>query len=418
MDDRVRPDREEREPKLDLGRSSALLKRLRQSEALLAARPGMYFTGYERIGGNPVFIDRAEGARLRDVDGNIYTDYLLGFGSVVLGHGHPEVNRAVVAALGRGVNPTLLDVAHLDLAERIVGLVPSADLVTFLKTGSDAVDAAVRLARAVTGRSHVLHYGHHGWHDWCSASPGVPDAARSLLHRFAYNDLAGACALFDAHPGEIACVVMMPYELEPPQPGYLQAMKQLTHRNGALFILDEVRSGFRIGLGGAQGAFGVAPDISAFGKAMANGHAISALAGRREIMTRILELGLTVTYFRSPDAMAASLATLSILEREDVPARLKRLGRRLMDGLDQAALKARVPARSVGLEATPFLRFGHGREAERDRALRLFCNGMLARGHLMTPAHHWFLCAAMTEDDIDRTVRAAERTLADVAASI
>ncbi|KGF69201.1 glutamate-1-semialdehyde aminotransferase [Hoeflea sp. BAL378] len=225
-------------------------------------------------------------------------------------------------------------------------------------------------------------------------------------------------ALFDAHPGEIACVVMMPYELEPPQPGYLTAMKQLTHQNRALFILDEVRSGFRIGLGGAQGAFGVAPDISAFGKAMANGHAISALAGRREIMARILELGLTVTYFRSPDAMAASLATIGILEREDVPARLKRLGRRLMDGLDQAALKARVPARSVGLEATPFLRFEHEREAERDRALRLFCNGMLARGHLMTPAHHWFLCAAMTEDDIDRTVRAAERTLADIAAAI
>ena len=418
MDHKVGPDQEALAPQLDVSRSKALLQRLQRSEALLSARPGMYFTGYERIGGNPVFIDRAEGAKLRDVDGNVYTDYLLGFGSVVLGHGHTEVNRAVVAALERGVNPTLLDVAHLDLAERIVGLVPSADLVSFLKTGSDAVDAAVRLARVVTGRSHVLHYGHHGWHDWCSASPGVPDASKSLLHRFAYNDIDSARALFDAHPGQIACVVMMPYELEPPRPGYLQAMKDLAHDNGALFILDEVRSGFRIGLAGAQGAFGVEPDISAFGKAMANGHAISALAGRRGIMARILDLGLTVTYFRSPDAMAASLATLEILEREDVPARLKRLGRRLMDGLDQAAHTAGVPARAIGLEATPFLRFDHEREAERDRALRLFCNGMLARGSLMTPAHHWFLCAAMTEDDIDRTVRAAERTFADIAAAI
>ncbi|OCW55878.1 hypothetical protein AWJ14_15380 [Hoeflea olei] len=391
---------------------------MRQSEALLAARPGMYFTGYERIGGNPVFIERAEGARLRDIDGNIYLDYLLGFGSVVLGHAEAEVNRAVTAALQRGVNPTLLDIAHLELAERIVDLIPAAELVTFLKTGSDAVDAAVRLARAVTGRAHVLHWGHHGWHDWCSPSPGVPEASRALLHRFAFNDLDGLRSMFDALPGAVACVVMMPYEIDPPQPGYLAAVRDMAHDHGALFVLDEIRSGFRISLKGAQDVFGVEPDIAAFGKAMANGHAISALAGRREIMARILELGLTVTYFRSPDAMAAALATLAILEREDVPGRLRRLGRRLMDGLDQAAHSAGVPARTVGFEATPFIRFDHERISDRERALRLFCNGMLARGHLMTPAHHWFLCAAMTEDDIDRTVRAAEATLRDIAGTI
>lgn len=392
-------------------RSSELLRRIRRSEALIDARPGLYFTGYERIGGYPVFIDRAKGANLKDVDGNIYTDYLLGFGSVVLGHADARVNAAVVAALERGVNPSLLDHSHLELAERMVELVPAADCVTFLKTGSDAVDASVRLARAVTGRQRVLHYGYHGWHDWCSASPGVPPAGKTLLHSLCYNAPEDAEALFAAHPGEIACVVMMPYEIEAPAPGYLQAMRAIAHRHGALFILDEVRSGFRIGLGGAQTHFGVTPDLTAFGKAMANGHAISALAGRREIMARILDLGLTVTYFRSPDAMAAAMATLETLEQNDVPARLALLGARLMAGLDEAAHETGTPARAVGLPATPFLRFEHAREADRDKAMRLFCNAMLSQGHLMTPAHHWFVCAAMCEADIDQTVQAARQAL-------
>lgn len=396
-------------------RSTTLLRRIRRSEALIDARPGLYFTGYERIGGYPVFIDRAKGAKLRDVDGNVYTDYLLGFGSVVLGHADARVNAAVAAALDRGVNPSLLDRSHLDLAERMVGLVPAADCVTFLKTGSDAVDAAVRLARAVTRRERVLHYGHHGWHDWCSASPGVPGASTGLLHSLSYNAPDEAEALFAAHPGEIACVVMMPYELEAPAPGYLPAMCDMAHRHGALFVLDEVRSGFRIGLGGAQAHFGVTPDLAAFGKAMANGHAISALAGRRVIMARILDLGLTVTYFRSPDAMAAALATLDTLEQDDVPARLAALGTRLMAGLDEAAHKTGVPALAVGLPATPFLRFGFAREADRDKAMRLFCNAMLSQGHLMTPAHHWFVCAAMSECDIDETVAAAHNAFAMLA---
>jgi glutamate-1-semialdehyde 2,1-aminomutase len=395
-------------------RSSALLKRIRKSEALIDARPGLYFTGYERIGGYPVFVERAKGAKLRDVDGNIYTDYLLGFGSVVLGHAHPEVNRAVIAALQRGVNPSLIDLAHLDLAERVVELVPAADCVTFLKTGSDAVDAAVRLARAVTGRARVINYGYHGWHDWCSTSSGVPEAAKALLQSFRYNDLAHAEALFAAYPEEIACIVMMPYEIDPPAPGYLNALKELAHRNGALFILDEVRSGFRIGLGGAQAHFNVSADLSAFGKAMANGHAISALAGRRAIMGKILQLGLTVTYFRSPDAMAAALATLKVLERDNVPERLARLGARLMSGLDEAAHQAGVPAHSIGLAATPFIEFEHEHKADRDRAMRLFCNAMLSRGHLMTPAHHWFICAQMSDADIDHTVRAAGEAFAFV----
>lgn len=393
-------------------RSTDLLARIRKSEALIDARPALYFSGYERVGGYPVFVERAKGAKLRDVDGNSYIDYLLGFGSVVLGHANFEVNRAVTAALERGVNPSFLDMDHIALAERMVALIDAADCVTFLKTGSDAVAAAVRLARAVTGRPHVVHFGHHGWHDWCSNSPGVQQSVKQLLTPFRFNDIDHLDALFEAHRDEIACVVMMPYELEAPSTGYLAAVQDLAHKNGALLVFDEVRSGFRIDLGGAQAAFGVRPDLSAFGKAMANGHAISALAGRRDVMSKILELGLTVTYYRSPDAISAALTTLQLLERDDVPAKLARLGARLMQGLDEAAHHAGVPARSIGLPATPFIRFEHTREPDREKAMRLFCNAMLGLGHLLTPAHHWFVCGAMTETDIDATVLASREAFA------
>lgn len=399
----------------DLSRSQALLARIRRCEALLEARPGMFFTGYDRVGGHPVFVDRAKGAYLWDVDGNRYIDYLLGFGSVVLGHAHPEVTAAAVAELERGVNPTLLGRAHVALAERLVALIPAAERVTFLRTGSDATDAAVRLARAVTGRRLALHWGQHGWHDWsASRADGVLDAVGACTLPLRYNDLEHARRLFAAHGDDVACVIVMPYEIDAPEAGFLQGLQALARHHGALFVLDEVRSGFRIALGGAQQYFGLEPDLSAFSKAMANGHAISALAGRAAIMGQILKLGLTVTFYRSPDVMAASLATLDVLERENGPARLAALGERLMRGLDAAAGQAGVPARMVGFPATPFLRFEHRHANVRDKAMRLFCNGMLRRGVLMTPAHHWFVCTGMTQADIDDTVAAAREVLSEL----
>lgn len=397
------------------GQSAALLARMQRTEALLAARPAMYFSGYEPLGGYPVFARRAKGAHVWDIDGNRYVDFLLGFGSVVLGHADPEVNAAVFEALENGVNPTLISPLQVDLAERIVRLVPAAEQVTFLRTGSDAIDAAVRLARAVTGRRHLLCCGHHGWHDWSSRSPGVLPEVAAATHALAFGNLAAAAGAANARAGDIAAIVAMPYDDEVPDPEWLRGLQSLARAHDALFILDEVRSGFRIALGGAQGLFGLEPDLTALSKAMANGHAISALAGRRAIMRHILKLGLTVTFYRSPEAIAAALATLTILERDAVPDTLARRGARLLDDLAAAVRLSGVPARPAGHPATPFLKFAF-EDADRDaRAMRIFCTTMLRQGILLTPAHHWFLCAATSDADIAQFGAAAKIALGRVA---
>lgn len=396
--------------------SRNLLQRLGKVDALAQARPGMFLTGYTRLGGYPAFVERAAGPYIWDVDGNRYLDYMLGYGSVVLGHADPVVTAAVSETLAKGTNPTLLSPVHVELAERIVDIIPCAELVTFLKTGSDAIGAAVRLARAITGRTHILQWGHHGWHDWfATLSPGVLQNTKARVHPFQYNNFEDAARLFDQFRGDVAAVVMMPYEIEAPQPGYLQALKQLAHDNGALFIFDEVRSGFRIALGGAQEHFNVVPDLAAFSKAIANGHAISVLAGRREYMQRILDLALTVTYYRLPGAMAAALATIGELEAAGAADRLAVLGTRLIDGLQAVAQQAGIPARVVGFPATPFIEFDYHDQPSREHAMRQFCNGMLGRGVLMMPAHHWFLCTSLSTVDIDETIDAAAAVFSGMA---
>ena len=396
--------------------SQMLLARARKVDALIDARPTLVFNGIERIGGYPLFVERASGAYVWDVDGNRYIDFILGYGSVILGHAHPAVMQAVDEENRRlGANPTLLSIRQVELAERVVSLSPMADSVTFLKTGSDATDAAIRLARAITGRKHVLRWGMNGWHDWCAPnSTGVLDAVSRYTLLLRYNDLDHARSLFSAHGDDVACAILMPYEIENPAPGFLEGLRELCHAHGALFILDEIRSGFRMSLGGAQAYFGIDADLVTYGKALGNGHAISALAGRSKYMKQILSLGLTVTYYRMPDAMAAGVATIDELRRSNAPRHLETIGRALMAGLDEAAIAEGVPARSVGLPWTPFINFSYPSEADCDRALRLFCNGMLCRGVLLTPVHHWFLCASMQMKDIDETIGAARDVFAEI----
>jgi glutamate-1-semialdehyde 2,1-aminomutase len=397
-------------------RSKEMLARARKVEALIDARPALFFGGVERIGGYPIFVDRASGPYLWDVDGNRYLDFVLGYGSVILGHAHPCVAQAVgEELLQRGGNPTLPSLKQVELAEKLVSLCPGVDLVTFLKTGSDATSAATRLARAVTGRKYILRWGMNGWHDWCSnASAGILEDIKAYTLSLRYNDLEYAESLFRVYGDNIACVILMPYELEAPRLGFLEGLRKLCSSYGALFILDEIRSGFRMSMGGAQAYFGIAADLVTYGKALANGYAISALAGRREYMKQILSIGLTVTYYRTPSAMAAGVATIEELGKSDGPQRLEKLGATLMTGLTQAAIRAGVPANSIGLPWTPFIKFGYSSEAHCERALRLFCNAMLSRGILLSPAHHWFVCTSMTDHDIATTIDAASDSFEEI----
>jgi len=383
-------------------KSKDLLTTAEKVEPVILARRGVLGGHAESPAEYPVFAERATGAFVHDIDGNRYMDFILGFGSVVLGHCNPDVDEAVIREIRMGISPSLLTRRQVELANLIIECIPGAEMVTFLRSGSDATSAAVRLARAVTGRQRVLRWGYQGWHDWCAPRPdGIPAETRALTARFEYNDLPGLEAAFRSSDGEVACVIMMPLEVDQPQQGYLHGVRDLCRHYGALFILDEVRSGFRLHLGGAQAHFSVRADLTVFSKAMANGYAISALAGPARLMRQINRISMSSVFFRSSDGMAAALATIQCLRDSDAISRLWRLGRRFQAGLQAAASDSGVPAVVVGLPPMPHLRFGYHLEQQNVCAMRKLCEEMLKRGVLLHPNHHWFVCSAMTDEDID-----------------
>ncbi len=292
------------------------------------------------LGASPLFLERGDGAHVWDVDGNRYVDYVLGLLPVVLGYGDEDVNEAIGDQLARGISFSLATEREAEVAERLVRLVPCAEMVRFGKNGSDATSAAIRLARAITGRDHVAVCGYHGWHDWyigaTSRDLGVPEAVRALTHRFAYNDPRSLETLFDAVPGGLAAVILEPAGLEEPAPGFLEALRRLTEVHGALLIFDEIITGFRLHMGGAGAHYGVAPDLACFGKAMGNGMPISAIVGPRRHMQVMEDIFFSGTFGGEALSLAAAAATLDKLERLDAPRRFAGLGARIKRAMQAA----------------------------------------------------------------------------------
>ena len=297
-------------------------------------------------------IARGEGCRVWDLDGNEFIEYGAGVRSVTLGHAYRPVLDAAAAAMELGANFCRPHEIELRAAEALLQAVPTAEMVKFAKNGSDATTAAVKLARAATGREKIAlcadqpFYSVDDWFIATTAMPaGIPRCVGELNLTFAYNDLPAVRRLFDAHPGDIACVFLEPEREAPPHLGYLQGLADLCRERGALLIFDETISGFRHALGGAQSVHGVTPDLSTFGKAMANGFAVSALAGKREHM----DLGglrhthrercflMSTTHGAETHALAAMIETLASIEREGAIPRLAAAGRRLRDGFNAVA---------------------------------------------------------------------------------
>ncbi|WP_158666139.1 aminotransferase class III-fold pyridoxal phosphate-dependent enzyme [Pseudomonas sp. SWI36] len=399
--------------------SDTLVKRAAKSEALIGERPSLFLTGYEPVKGAPKFVRSAFGSRIVDVDGNEFVDLIMGYGSVILGHAHPAVQEKVYASISNGANPTLLSEVHVELAEKIQSLVPNAEKVTFLKTGSDAVSAAVRLARAITRRKYVLQWGMHGWHDWCCIeSPGVLQDTKKYTIGFKYGDLDNLQNHFQCHPTDIACVVMMPYCEELPGLDYLEKIRGICTEFGALLIFDEVRSGFRSALGGAQQYFNVNADLVAFSKAMANGFPISALAGREIYMSHVLDLHLTITFYRDPIAMSAALETIKELERGETLRKLVDIGSSLRSHVGCVAEQCSIPVRLTGHEATPSIKFGFLDDDKNKRATRAFCSSMIGEGVLVHPLSHWFLSGSITNQDLSKVKRAISISMERVSSAL
>lgn len=287
----------------------------------------------------PKYLQRGSGGHVIDVDGNEYVDLNMAIGPVVLGYGNPAVDQAIRDQLEDGITFSLMHPLEVEVAELIAEIVPGAESVRFSKTGCDVTSAAVRVARAFTGRSNVLCCGYHGWHDWYIAvtdrNRGIPEEMRNLTFTFDYNDLDSVAGALD---DDTACVILEPAVFQAPAPGFLEELKQLCHARGALLIFDEMWTGFRLALGGAQERFGVTADLACFSKAVANGMPLSVLTGRRDVM-RLLEseVFFFTTFGGEALSLAAAKATLQQLQRHDVPAWLDRTGTRLRAGYNALA---------------------------------------------------------------------------------
>ncbi|MSO74228.1 MAG: aminotransferase class III-fold pyridoxal phosphate-dependent enzyme [Alphaproteobacteria bacterium] len=316
-------------------------------------------------GATPLVLERGAGARIWDSDGNDYVDYVMSLLAIVLGYRDAKVDAAIRAQLERGISFSLATELEASLAERLRALIPCAEMARFAKNGSDATSGAIRLARAHTGRDKIALSGYHGWHDWYIGTTarrlGVPEAVQALSVNFPYNDADALERLLVAEPKTYAAVIMEPAGIEAPAPGFLERVRALTERHGVVLVFDEIITGFRIALGGAQAHYNVVPDLACVGKAMGNGMPISAVVGRKPIMRLMEDVFFSGTFGGETLSLAAALATIDKLERDNGIARIQALGKRLRDalgamlvrrGLTQA-FKAAGPDWWPRLAATP-----------------------------------------------------------------
>lgn len=369
----------------------------------------------------PVFLERGRGCHVWDVDGNFYIDYPGALGPMVLGYGDPEVDAAAGERVLAGPTFSLGHRLEVEVAELLVEMVPSAEKVRFLKTGSEATTAAVRLARAATGREHVAMCGYHGWHDWCightTRNAGVPAVVRELTHLWTYNDLDSLRAVLTAHPGEVAAVIMEPVGAEMPTSGFLAGVRALADEHGALLIFDEVVTGFRLAAGGAQEHFGVLADLATFGKAMANGYPLAAVTGRAPLMEQIAStVFISSTFGGDTVALAAALATMRRIQRGGVIEHLWIQGARLMEGFNALASEYEVPARMIGLPPRRFVAFEGAAGTDANGVKGLLFQECLARGVLLGNAH--LISLAHDDAAVEATVQAFDGALAVVGRAV
>jgi len=428
----------------NLERSRALIQRACLSIPGGVNSPVRAFKG---VGGTPVFFESGKGAYLTDVDGNRYIDYVGSWGPMILGHACEPVLEAVTrratAGLGFGA-PTELEI---QMAEKVVGLVPGIDQVRMVNSGTEATMSAIRLARGFTGRSLIIKFDgcYHGHSDSLLVkagsglltlgipdSPGVPEATAQLTLNLPFNDSDALSQAFTDYAGQIACVIIEPVAGNmgciPPLPGFLESLREMTARDGAVLIFDEVMTGFRVALGGAQERYGVTPDLTTLGKIIGGGLPVGAFGGKANIMEHIAPNGPVYqagTLSGNPLAMAAGLAMLTEIEADGFYDRLEARTNRLVDGLTEAAAHHNVPVLANHVCGMFSLFFTSARSVDRfddvaasdvDRFNRFF-HAMLSHGVYLAPSAYetGFLSDAHGEDELEATLAAADQSFAEIA---
>ena len=373
---------------------------------LLAKGPEQWTKGIA-----PIYLKKGKGARVWDVDDNEYIDINMAVGPLVLGYCYDKVDEAIKKQLEDGITFSLTHPLEVELSEKITELIPCAESVRISKTGCDAASAAVRIARAFTGREKVLSCGYHGWHDWyisvTDRNAGIPKAVQDLTFTFNYNDIE---SLKDSIDEDTACVIMEPTVFHEPREGFLEEVKEICHKNGSLLIFDEIWTGFRLNIGGAQTHFGVTPDLATFSKAMANGMPISIVCGRKDVM-KVLEhdVFFFTTFGGEALSLAASMATIDELIEKNVPAHLDRQGAKLKDGYNKIA-------EDLGMDYTKAIGFNYRSMVTYDPKAgdpllqkTLVQQEMIKRGVLWGGFHT--MCYSHTDADMDFIVKAYAEVL-------
>ena len=359
----------------------------------------------------PERMDRAAGCRVWDERGRVYVDYVMALGAVALGYGHPTVNRAAEEAIAAGVVGPLPPRLEEELAVELCRSLPWVEAVRFLKTGAEAVAAAVRLGRVATGRELVLGCGYHGWHDWCQggAMEGIPAATRALYGELPFNDVERTREEIRSAGDRLAAVVVEPVVVSEPTREWLEVLRAETARVGAILIFDEIKTAFRLAIGGAAERYEMRPDLVVLGKALANGFPLAAVGGRADVMAGVSRTWISSTLATEGVALAAAKATLDVFVREQVCEHLHRVGTRLLHGLHR--LHHRHPHVITGVGGVAEMCFLHYSNEGLSRAVAVGC---AERGLLFKRTAYNFVSLAHDEETIERTLDVLEEVIASL----
>lgn len=406
-------------PKLNISKSQEMFKKacgLVPGGVLGARKPTDFINGEY-----PIFLESGKGCKLVDVDGNEFIDFLCGYGPIILGYREEEVDQAVNAQIrDKGFCFTLTQKYQNVLARKIKELVPSADMSIFLKTGSDATSASIRIARAHTKKLKVMRCGYHGWHDWCvEMKGGIPKKFFEDVFEFQYNNLDQLKDLMKIHGDNTAAIIMTPFghpnhmKMQIPKPGFLEGVRELASQYGSVLIYDEIRTGFRVSLGGAQKYYGVTPDLTVLGKAIANGYPISVVTGKKEIMMAAAhKLFISSTFFPNSDAFIAALKTIEILERDKVLEDIWEKGDMFMKQIQEVIDKYDVGARLTGIPPMFYITFDRDNTGAYKGKRTDFYTQMIRKGFFFTPFHHAYISHRHTKDDLQKTMAGVDDSFA------
>lgn len=372
----------------------------------------------------PIFFDNGKGGRVIDIDGNEYIDFLCAYGPIIIGYREEEIDNAVIEQIkNKGFCFSLTQVYQNKLAKKFQELIPCSEMTIFVKTGSDATTTAIRLARAYTGKTKIIRCGYHGWHDWCvEVKGGIPKKLYEDVFEFKYNQIDTLIELMEKYGNDTAAIIITPIghplgaKVEEPKNGFLEEVKSIAHKYRSVLIFDEIRTGFRVSLGGAQKIYNVTPDIAVFGKAVANGYSISAVTGKKEIMKMAeKEVFISSTFFPNSLSYVAALKTIEIIERENVIDNIMEKGKLFLNLVKLAIEKyPDTQAELSGIPQMPFITFKKDPDKIYKKKREDFYTQLIRRKVFLQPYHHGYIAYRHTIDDIKYAALAIEESLAYV----